>query len=329
MKRATALGLWALASGVVAALLVPLVIPVSSSGTRTEREVAGPEATFAEIESIEVHYEARSYQGAGANQPLFVLLHGFGASTYSWREVIDEFAQLGDVVAYDRPAFGLTVRPTSWEANSPYGLEAQMALIEGMIDEFATEGQPVILVGHSAGGTLAAEFAVREPDKISGLILVAPAILTSGGGPGWLESLYSIPQIDRLGPLLVGGIATSGNELLERSWHDVSKLTPEIREAYRVPLSIRGWEAAFWEFQKAPRPFQVTINPGKIVVPTAIITGDDDRVVDTADSIALASIIPRSSLSVIANSGHLPQEETPAEFMESVQTALEDLRLDS
>ena len=119
MKRATSLGLWALASGVVAALLVPLVIPVSSSGTRTEREVAGPEATFAEIESIEVHYEARSYQGAGTNQPLFVLLHGFGASTYSWREVIDDVAKLGDVVAYDRPAFGLTVRPTSWQADSP------------------------------------------------------------------------------------------------------------------------------------------------------------------------------------------------------------------
>lgn len=322
MKKATAIGLAALASGLVAALVVPLVVPVTSSGTESEREVAGDKATFVDIESVSLHYESLPYEGEGANQPLFVLLHGFGASTYSWREVIDDFADLGDVVAYDRPAFGLTERPTSWEGSSPYGVDAQVSLLGGVIDEFADEGQPIVLVGHSAGGTLAAEFALREPDRVSGLILVAPAILTSGGGPSWLSFLYDIPQVDRIGPLLVGGIATSGEDLLERSWHDPAGLTPDIREAYRAPLRIKGWEAAFWEFQKAPRTFSVTEDPAAITLPTAIITGDDDRVVATADSLALADIIPGASISIIPNSGHLPHEETPAEFMEAVLAAL-------
>lgn len=321
MKKATAIGWAALASGVLAALIVPLVVPVESTGTVTEFEAAGEDATFLELDDISVHFESADYGGDGVTQPLFILLHGFGASTYSWREVLDDFSELGDVVAYDRPAFGLTTRPTKWEGESPYGVEAQLDLIDDVIDAFAGDNQPVVLVGHSAGGTLAAEFGLRYPDRVDGLILVAPAILTTGGGPSGLSWLYDIPQVDRIGPLLVGGIATSGEDLLERSWHDVSLLTPEIRAGYRVPLSVTGWEAAFWEFQKAPRTFTISDNPSALTVPTVIITGDDDRVVATADSIALAELIPGAQISVLKNSGHLPQEETPEEFMNSVESA--------
>ena len=318
VKKATALGWGALASGVLAVLIVPLVVPVESTGTLTEFEAAGEDATFLDLDEVSLHYESADYQGDGVNQPLFILLHGFGASTYSWRDVLDDFSELGDVVAYDRPAFGLTTRPTDWEGDSPYGVEAQLDLLDDVIDAFAKDGQPIVLVGHSAGGTLAAEFGLRYPERVDGLILVAPAILATGGGPSGLSWLYDIPQVDRIGPLLVGGIATSGEDLLERSWHDLSLLTPEIRAAYRVPLSVKGWEAAFWEFQKAPRTFTISKNPGALTVPTVIITGDDDRVVETADSIELADRIPGATLSVLANSGHLPQEETPEEFMQSV-----------
>jgi len=313
--------------GIVAAVVVPLVVPVESSGTLSEEQAAGESATFVDIGGVGVHYVSRDYRGEGANPPLFVLLHGFGASTYSWREVIDDISDLGDVVAYDRPAFGLTQRPTSWQGESPYGVDAQMALIAGVIEEFSREDQPVILVGHSAGGTLAAEFGVRYPSDTEALILVAPAILTTGGGPSWIAPLLDIPQVDRIGPLLVGGIAQSGNDLLERSWHNPSLLTQEIRDGYRVPLSIRGWERAFWEFQKAPRSFRVTDDPAALEVPVAIITGDDDRVVATANSRELAGIIPGAELFVIEASGHLPQEETPAEFMAALVEAVSGDRI--
>jgi pimeloyl-ACP methyl ester carboxylesterase len=312
----------ALASGVLAAVIVPLVIPVTSSGTLSAREVAPETATFREVNTLEVHYEFREYQGESSTPPLFVLLHGFGASTYSFREVLDDFAMLGDVIAYDRPAFGFTARPTSFAGASPYGSNAQLELISGVVDAFGSPDQAVILVGHSAGGTLAGEYASRYPEEVQGLILVAPAILTTGGGPGWLSWLYNVPQINRLGPLLVQGIATSGSELLERSWHDVNLLTPEIRAGYQRPLEIEGWEAAFWEFQKAPRDFGVSEAPDSISTPTIIITGDDDRVVATSDSIALAEIIGSSQLFVIPQSGHLPHEETPREFMDAVVQGL-------
>lgn len=325
MKRFRQVAWIALAAGVMAALIVPLVIPVTSSGTLSSAQAAGPDATFVDIDGLSVHYTFDEYRGTEANSPLFVLLHGFGASTYSWREVRADLAMLGDVVTYDRPAFGFTERPTDWAGDSPYGSTAQLALLSGVIAQFQAPSQPVIVVGHSAGGTLAAQFGLDFPDRVSGLVLVAPAILTTGGGPRWLSGILGIPQIDRIGPLLVGGIATSGDELLERSWHDVSLLTPEIRENYRAPLTIEGWERAFWEFQKAPRDFTVADRLAEFRVPVSIITGDDDRVVATADSLRLAALIPGATLDVLTNSGHLPQEETPVAFMNALAAAIPSL----
>jgi len=322
MRLARRIGFTALLAGLLAFLIVPLVVPISSTGTKTSAEVAPPGATFIDVGSVTVHYEFVPHRGSVANPPLFVLLHGFGASTYSWREVIQPLAELGDVVAYDRPAFGLTQRPTEWSGPSPYGSDQQLVLLESMINTFSSDGQPVVLMGHSAGGTLAAEFGLRSPEQLAGLILVAPAILATGGGPDWLSWLFAIPQIDRLGPLLVSGIASSGNELLERSWHDTNLLTAEIRANYRVPLEIENWERAFWEFQKAPRNFTVSTNPGGVRLPVAIITGDDDRVVATADSIELTTLMEGSALEVIPQSGHLPHEETPAAFLASVVKVL-------
>lgn len=57
-------------------------------------------------------------------RPALVLLDGFAASTWSWREVMASLAEQGTVAAFDRPGFGLTERPLpgEWEGRSPYGV---------------------------------------------------------------------------------------------------------------------------------------------------------------------------------------------------------------
>jgi pimeloyl-ACP methyl ester carboxylesterase len=84
---------------------------------------------------------------------------------------------------------------------------------------------------------------------------------------------------------------------------------------------VKGWERAFWEFSTTPREFTITDNPEGLSLPTAIITGDDDRVVATEDSVALSKVVVGSTLAVIPQSGHLPHEETPDAFMESFSQA--------
>lgn len=310
----------ALLLGIAAFLIVPMVIPFDSSGTKTNIEAAGVNAEFAMINDINVHIDTEAYSGNRAeNVPLFILLHGFGASTFSWRYVMDSMSKQGEVLAYDRPGFGFTDRPTSWTGANPYGFEGNFEILDGLIAEFGKD-QEVILVGHSAGGSLAAEYARLNPEKVQRLILVAPAVYSNGTGTSWINPLKVIPQIDRLGPFLVREIATSGQDLLKRSYYDQSQLTEEVRQGYTAPLQIKGWERAFWEFSTAPRDSKLVENLDSINQPTLLITGKFDEVVPTANTEKLATEIKNNKLVLVPKSAHLPQEEQPNIFNSEVAT---------
>jgi len=302
-------------------LVVPFLIPVQTTGTATYKEVAGEGATFATAQGIDIFYEKSDFVCKEAkdcsNPPVIFLMHGFGANTFSYREIIEPLSQLGDVIAYDRPGFGLSERPTSWDSENPYGSIGQDLILDELIAQFAS-GRDVILVGHSAGGTLAAQYVVDNKDAIQGLILISPAILSTGGSPSWLNWIFSIPQLDHLGPLLVSSIASSGMDLLNESWYNKDLITDEVKAGYREPLNVIGWEEGFWEFNRAPREFDVKDRLDEIIVPTLLITGDTDTVVATADTQALANMIKDSVLFVIPQSGHLAQEETPEDTMKAI-----------
>jgi pimeloyl-ACP methyl ester carboxylesterase len=305
----------------VAALIVPFLIPVETSGTKTYQEAAGSGASFTKAQGIDVYTDVTEFdcqqESECDNQPVFILLHGFGANTFSYRFVTEPLSAYGDVIAYDRPGFGFTQRPSSWEGENPYGSAGNDLILDELIAEYASNRE-VFLVGHSAGGTQAAQYVVDNPGAVKGLILISPAILTTGGSPSGFNWIFSIPQLDHLGPLLVSSISSSGMDLLDRSWFDKSKITDKIKAGYRAPLDIIGWEEGFWEFNRAPRTFDVRDRLAEIKIPTLLITGDTDVVVATADTEALATLIEGSSLVVIPKSGHLAQEETPVETMKAI-----------
>jgi pimeloyl-ACP methyl ester carboxylesterase len=308
----------ALLAGLLSFAVVPYLIPFETSGTQTKEQAAGRDAKFTELGGVSVHYTSATYSGdCNCQEPLIVLMHGFGASTFSWRDVERPLSEFGQVIAYDRPAFGFTERPTSWVGPSPYSFEGNFAILDDLIAKFGN-GRDIILVGHSAGGQLAAEYARVRGDAVSGLILVAPSILTTGGGPEGLEWFYGIPQIARLGPILVSSIATSGDALIYESFFDQSAVTDTVLDGYHQPLKVAGWEQAFWNFATASKANDLKANLGAIRQPTILITGSNDTVVATADTLKLQSLIPGSALEVIAKTGHLPHEERPLDFMRAV-----------
>jgi pimeloyl-ACP methyl ester carboxylesterase len=319
MKRRTKIVL----GSILGLLLIgPFLIPVNSSGTLSNTEAAaqvfGDRSKFVEVAGHDVHYLTA---GDPSSDRLILLLHGFGANVSTWDLVLDELGAAGYVVAYDRAAFGFTERPTSWSGTNPYSAAGQLEVIQGMIDEFG-QGKDIVILGHSAGGNLAAAFAAANPEIVDELVLLDPAIYTTGGGPQWLNWIYDIPQLDHVGPALVSTIATSGLDLLNESYYDKSLVTDELKAKYTAPLKIAGWEKAFWNFNKAPRNTQVDKNLSAITMPTLVITGDNDTVVATADSVRLASELPNAQLVVIKNCGHLPNEEKPQEFLTAVAAFL-------
>jgi len=297
-------------------VVVPYLIPVPPlAGLVAAEQLADADSQFAEVAGLRFHYKLK-----GAGEPFIVLLHGFGASLYSWRDVMEPLSRLGTVLAYDRPAFGLTARPLAWTRENPYALPAQVGQLIAWLDRFGV--QKAILVGHSAGGTLAAETALRYPERVQALVLVDPAVYAGGGLPEFVRILAQFPPFRRLGPLLVRSIGEAGIDFLKSAWHNPAKITPEILEGYRKPLKVVDWDAALWEFTLANGSGDLAAGVTQLAVPTLVITGDDDQIVPTEQSIRLSSQIPEASLVVIPECGHLPQEEEPVEFLKAASSFL-------
>jgi pimeloyl-ACP methyl ester carboxylesterase len=297
---------------VVLLLAVPFLIPVPPlEDTVAAQQLADPDSLFVEVNGINVHY--KTY---GQGEPTFILLHGFGASLFSWREVTGPLSKYGTVIAYDRPAFGLTERPMQWEGENPYSQQSQVDLVIGLMDALNIE--KAILIGNSAGGTISMLAALQYPERVQALILVDPAVYAGGGAPSWIRPILKTPQMNHVGPLIARQIQTQGNEFIKTAWHDPSKITPDIFEGYQKPLRAENWDKALWFLTVASQESGLADRLDELTLPTLVITGDDDRIVPTEQSLRLADELPNADLRVIAQSGHLSHEEHPDLFMQAV-----------
>ncbi|GAV67773.1 Abhydrolase_6 domain-containing protein, partial [Cephalotus follicularis] len=155
--------------------------------------LADPDSCFCEFKGVHIHYKIQDPDPQQITNPLLqklgfpmILLHGFGASTYSWSRAMKPLAHLvgNKVVAFDRPAFGLTSRvfldhtsPSSSDTKpfNPYSMSFSVLATLQFIGFLSTE--KAVLVGHSAGSLLAVNSYYEYPERVAALILVAPAIL--------------------------------------------------------------------------------------------------------------------------------------------------------
>jgi pimeloyl-ACP methyl ester carboxylesterase len=307
------------AGGLTAVLVGPFLIPVPPlKGTFPPKELADDDAEFIDIHGMSIHLKK-----SGQGKPVFLLLHGFAASLYSWHRVMEPFSQLGTVIAYDRPGFGLSEHPLHWQGKNPYSAETQVDLVIGLLDYFQVD--QAILVGSSAGGSVSMRVALRHPERVAGLVLVDAAVYVGSRAPAWLFPLFSTPQMRHLGPLAARQIMRLGPRLIEMAWHEPSRLPAEMLELYQKPYKVENWDKALWEFTQANRENDLPQHLNEINLPTLVITGDDDRIVPTADSIRLAGELPDATLTVVEDCGHLPHEEQPEAFMEAVRSFLETI----
>jgi pimeloyl-ACP methyl ester carboxylesterase len=304
-------------------LVGPFLVPVPPlEGTVPPEMLADPDSRFVDVEGVRIHYKQM-----GEGEPVLLLLHGFGASTFSWREVMAPLAETATVIAFDRPAFGLTERPMrgtdAWPGYNPYSYAAQPRLTVGLMDALGVD--TAVLVGNSAGGTVSVLTALAYPERIDALILVDAAVYTGGGSPPVLRPLLRTPQLDRLGPLFVRRIRSWSRDFGRSAWHDPSRIPPEFWEGYERPLRAENWDRALWELTRSAERPALADRLDEITLPVLVITGDDDRIVPTEQSIRLAEELPNAGLVVLEACGHVPQEECAQPWLEAVETFLGEL----
>jgi len=262
----------------------------------------------------------------GAGRPM-VLVHGLGGACENWLAVGAPLAEHARVLAPDLPGFGRT---------PPAGRSITMTAIQRSLHGFleAAVREPAILVGNSMGGLIAMMQAAREPASVAGLVLVAPAQPRVRGARVELAvqalfALYTIPGLARwflrtraarLGP---DGLVA---ELLQLLCTDGSRVPEAIRRAHvalvRTRIDTMPWaNDAFLSATRSmlaeilrPRRYHGLVD--KIVAPTLLIQGRDDRLVPRAASEALVRRKPGWTLETFDHIGHVPQLESPARFVD-------------
>jgi len=286
-------------------------------------DLVDPDSEFYAVHGLNVHVKR-----AGQGMPVLVLLHGFGASTFSWREVMGSLAERRAAIAYDRPAFGLTDRPLSgewdadvWPSGTPYGPEAQVEILVGILDALGVER--AVLVGNSMGGAVAALTAVRRPERVEALVLV-DAYLDSAVPPTALLTLMHTSIARRVAPTMLSPMAAGIGPALRALVADSATVTAEMVEGYARPLRLPRASAALWELTLAGAIHVSEADLARIAVPTLVLRGETDRLVTAAAARRAADLIPGATLRTIPAAGHVPQEERPALFIQAVEEFLRE-----
>jgi pimeloyl-ACP methyl ester carboxylesterase len=232
---------------------------------------------------------------AGSGDTTLLLIHGYGETLLTWRSVFDPLTLDHRVVAIDVPGFGGSDKP-----DRPYTLDVQVERLGRFLDRW-TKG-PVIVVGHSMGGELAAMLALTRPDRIIAAVLLAPAGLGVG-----LAGLIDSVTDSKAGAL--GWYMASRSFLLPD--HDPDWLGEPTR---RARYSLMTDEAYRRSAARVLREFDFRALRHRLKdlkQPTLLIWGKLDPVIPYAYANLVAAELPCATLVTLDGAIHRPQVERP------------------
>jgi pimeloyl-ACP methyl ester carboxylesterase len=250
--------------------------------------------------------------------PTLVLVHGLLGYSFSWRNVVPTLSRNRQVIALDMPGAGFSDCSPDLDCRLGSAVDRLLKFLDSVgIDRCD-------LIGSSYGGATAVVLAASAPTRIRSLVLVSPANPWSNIGRKRLALLRN-SGMARLFPKLARSVHPMHRYFVRRMWGDPNRVTEETLEGYARPLLrpgvfehavkiVRTWWPDMAEFEAAL---------GKIGhIPTLLVWGSKDRVVDPKSAEAIRQRLPRAQVSVIQGAGHLPYEECPEAFCRHVENFL-------
>ncbi|MEZ0065039.1 pimeloyl-ACP methyl ester carboxylesterase [Streptacidiphilus sp. MAP12-20] len=231
----------------------------------------------------------------GSGQP-FLLLHG-GAGPQSVTGFAEKFAAGHDVrvLVPTHPGFGGTVRPDA--LNSVAGLAA---LYQALLDQLGLAD--VTVIGNSIGGWITAEIALLKSPRVSGIVLIDAVGIEVPGHP--VADFFSLTM----------------DQVFELSFHNPD---PFRFNAATLPPAVQavaaGNRAAIAVYAGGTMTDSTLLQRlGSLEIPTLVLWGDSDRIVDADYGRAYAVAIPMARFQLLTDTGHNPQLETPGQVAQAI-----------
>jgi pimeloyl-ACP methyl ester carboxylesterase len=249
---------------------------------------------------------------AGGGPEQVLCLHGLGASKASFFETISALTPEHTVHAIDLPGFGSSGKPARAPYDAPWLADRALGYLDAMAIERAH------IVGNSMGGRVAIELALRHPERVATLSLLAPAVaflrrrelvplvrllrpelaaiphpLRAGQVRDALWGLFARPE--RLDPAVADVVA---DEFCE-TYRSRSGRVAFYAAARRIYLDAPHGERGFWTRLAGLR------------APSLFVWGGQDRLVPATFSRHVAEALPEARQEVLDDCGHVPQVELP------------------
>lgn len=281
--------------------IIFLLIPLLFSGI-TVSEFPYYNSDFITINGTAIHYR----EWTGTSDTTLILLHGFGAHTFSYDSLIERLPDSWHIIAYDRPGFGFTKR--KFDNISIYSYEKQPQLLKVMMDSLHIDN--AIIGGHSAGGYTALLFAKAYPDRVKSLILLDASFSGRHVNP-FLRWLISLPLIRNITLNRIRSLQDAGLDIIYKSWYDKNKITDITLFEYQKPLGYKNWDKALYYLTIGNNPRLSAEDFHQMDFPVLIISGKQDSIIPYTQSIENSRHFPDVHLHIIDSCGHLPQEERP------------------
>jgi pimeloyl-ACP methyl ester carboxylesterase len=237
----------------------------------------------------------------GEGRPI-LLLHG-GAGLVSVSRFADLFAERHPVrvITPTHPGFARTPRPE--RLNSVRGL-AQ--LYAAFLDQLQVSD--VTIMGNSIGGWIACELALLAPPQVRRIILVDAVGIEVPGHP--------VADVSKLTP----------DQLMSLSYFDPKPFRIDPASVTDEQRAIIASNRAALQIYAGPQGVDPTLagRLSKVRIPTLVVWGESDRIVDMEYSRTFASAIPNAKFLSLPNTGHVPQIETPEKLLDAIWSSLDN-----
>ena len=297
--------------------VVPYLIPLGENQAEISPEdVIGDNGRFLDINGMHIYIKDQNPESI---KKTIVFIHGFGGSTFSWRNNAPFFASQGyRVVSLDVKGFGLSHKDFA----SDYSHPSQAKLLAEVLTRL--EVDQAYFVGHSMGTSVMLHFTHLYPEKVLGLISVDGSINLDEGA-GYPFALLNFGPFRGTGEVFLTRYMTRervGTLLESASHQDI--VTAEVVDGYYNRLVIGQWAQSLLAMTKDMHKNTIAFPLEDITFPTLIFWGEQDTWVTRAQIDKWRDEIPSAEFHVIPETGHLLMEENPELFNNMVLAFLEN-----
>jgi len=302
--------------GILAILVVVFVAIIALTERDKKIEAllpiyANKESKFMHVLGMQVHYRM---EGLDSDTVPLVFIHGTSASLHTWDSLTLLLKNKKKIIRFDLPAFGLT----GPNKENTYNADVYNIFVDSVLE--ALHVKSCIIAGNSLGGSIAWHYALYNKSRVQQLILLDASGYPKKNEKGSLGfKIASMPIINNL--LLWVTPKFLVKKSLEGVFVDKQKINEESINRYHDLLLREGnRKAALSIFKAGFTPNPVPIKT--IDIPTLIIWGDQDQLINVSNAYLFNKDIKGSQLVVLKNVGHTPMEETPTKVATAISAFL-------